>query len=71
MNLTNFKWDQDADGIVTLIWDVPGRSMNVLTNSAIAELAQVAEKVASDATDQGPRHHQRQVERLLRRRGAR
>ena len=53
MNLTNFKWDQDADGIVTLIWDVPGRSMNVLTNSAIAELAQVAEKVASDATVKG------------------
>ncbi|MGD0867819.1 MAG: enoyl-CoA hydratase-related protein, partial [Rhizomicrobium sp.] len=53
MNLTNFKWDQDADGIVTLVWDVPGRSMNVLTNSAIAELAQVADKVASDATVKG------------------
>ena len=36
MNLTNFKWDQDADGIVTLTWDVPGRTMNVLTGSAVA-----------------------------------
>ena len=53
MKLTNFKWDQDADGIVTLTWDVPGRTMNVLTNSAIAELAQAAEKVASDATIKG------------------
>jgi 3-hydroxyacyl-CoA dehydrogenase/enoyl-CoA hydratase/3-hydroxybutyryl-CoA epimerase len=53
MNLTNFKWDQDSDGIVTLIWDVPGRSMNVLTGSAIAELAAVAEKVANDATVKG------------------
>jgi len=53
MQLTNFKWDQDADGIVTLIWDVPGRTMNVLTNSAIAELASVAEKLAGDASIKG------------------
>ncbi len=53
MNLTNFKWDLDADGIVTLTWDVPGRSMNVLTNTAIAEIAQVAEKVAGDETIKG------------------
>jgi 3-hydroxyacyl-CoA dehydrogenase/enoyl-CoA hydratase/3-hydroxybutyryl-CoA epimerase len=53
MELKNFKWDQDADGIVTLIWDVPGRTMNVLTNSAVAELASVAETVASDATIKG------------------
>ena len=53
MNLTNFKWDQDADGIVTLTWDVPGRTMNVLTGSAIAEIAAVADKVASDAAIKG------------------
>src|ERR1700722_1188115 len=53
MELKNFKWDQDADGIVTLTWDVPGRTMNVLTNSAIAELTQAAEKVASDASIKG------------------
>ncbi len=53
MELKNFKWDQDADGIVTLIWDVPGRTMNVLTNSAVVELASVAETVASDATIKG------------------
>jgi 3-hydroxyacyl-CoA dehydrogenase/enoyl-CoA hydratase/3-hydroxybutyryl-CoA epimerase len=53
MELKNFKWDQDADGIVTLSWDVPGRSMNVLTSSAIAELAQVGEKLGSDASIKG------------------
>jgi 3-hydroxyacyl-CoA dehydrogenase/enoyl-CoA hydratase/3-hydroxybutyryl-CoA epimerase len=53
MELKNFKWDQDADGIVTLSWDVPGRSMNVLTTSAIAELAAVADKVANDASIKG------------------
>jgi 3-hydroxyacyl-CoA dehydrogenase/enoyl-CoA hydratase/3-hydroxybutyryl-CoA epimerase len=53
MELKNFKWDQDADGIVTLVWDVPGRSMNVLTSTAIGELAQVTEKVVSDSTIKG------------------
>lgn len=53
MNLTNFKWDRDADGIVTLFWDVPGRTMNVLTASAIGEIAAVAEKVAGDAAIKG------------------
>jgi 3-hydroxyacyl-CoA dehydrogenase/enoyl-CoA hydratase/3-hydroxybutyryl-CoA epimerase len=53
MELTNFKWDQDADGIVTLTWDVPGRSMNVLTGSGIGDLVKAAEKVASDASITG------------------
>jgi 3-hydroxyacyl-CoA dehydrogenase/enoyl-CoA hydratase/3-hydroxybutyryl-CoA epimerase len=53
MELKNFKWDQDADGIVTIFWDVPGRTMNVLTGSAIADLVAVAEKVSSDASITG------------------
>jgi 3-hydroxyacyl-CoA dehydrogenase / enoyl-CoA hydratase / 3-hydroxybutyryl-CoA epimerase len=53
MELTNFKWEQDADGIVTLTWDVPGRSMNVLTGSGIGDLVKAAEKVASDASVTG------------------
>jgi 3-hydroxyacyl-CoA dehydrogenase/enoyl-CoA hydratase/3-hydroxybutyryl-CoA epimerase len=53
MELKNFKWDQDADGIVTLSWDVPGRTMNVLTGSVIAELLTAAEKVAADETIKG------------------
>jgi 3-hydroxyacyl-CoA dehydrogenase/enoyl-CoA hydratase/3-hydroxybutyryl-CoA epimerase len=53
MELTNFKWDQDADGIVTLTWDVPGRSMNVLTTAGISELERAAGRVASDASVTG------------------
>jgi 3-hydroxyacyl-CoA dehydrogenase/enoyl-CoA hydratase/3-hydroxybutyryl-CoA epimerase len=49
MDLENFTWNQDADGIVTLAWDVPGRSMNVLTTAGVGDLALVAEKVASDS----------------------
>ncbi len=53
MDLTNFKWDQDEDGIVTLVFDVPGRSMNVLTASAIAELGQVADALKADTAIKG------------------
>jgi 3-hydroxyacyl-CoA dehydrogenase/enoyl-CoA hydratase/3-hydroxybutyryl-CoA epimerase len=53
MQLTNFNWDLDADGIVTLSWDVPGRTLNVLTGAAIGDLAQVAERLATDKTLKG------------------
>ena len=53
MNLTDFKWDLDEDGIVTLSWDVPGRSINVLTGTGFAEIAKVAEQVATDASIKG------------------
>ena len=38
MELKVFKWNQDADGIVTLTWDDPERSMNVLSNKALADI---------------------------------
>ena len=41
MELKVFKWNQDADGIVTLTWDDPERSMNVLSNKAMADIAAV------------------------------
>ena len=31
MNLTNFRFETDADGIALATWDMPGRSMNVIT----------------------------------------
>jgi 3-hydroxyacyl-CoA dehydrogenase/enoyl-CoA hydratase/3-hydroxybutyryl-CoA epimerase len=53
MNLANFKWNQDEDGIVTLVWDTPDKPVNVLAMAAIAELGQVAEKLKSDAALKG------------------
>src|SRR5687767_6086911 len=53
MNLVNFKWDQDSDGIVTLTWDMPDRTLNVLSMAAIAELSEVADKVTADAGIKG------------------
>src|SRR4051812_47924163 len=53
MNLTNFKWDQDQDGIVTLIWDTPDKQVNVLSMAAIAELGQVVDAIKADAATKG------------------
>jgi 3-hydroxyacyl-CoA dehydrogenase/enoyl-CoA hydratase/3-hydroxybutyryl-CoA epimerase len=53
MNLVNFKWDQDSDGIVTLTWDAPGKPVNLLSMSAVADLAKAADAIASDAAIKG------------------
>ena len=53
MNLTNFRWDQDRDGIVTLTFDVPGKPVNLLSMAAVGELGKVAEKIAEDASIKG------------------
>jgi 3-hydroxyacyl-CoA dehydrogenase / enoyl-CoA hydratase / 3-hydroxybutyryl-CoA epimerase len=48
MDFVNFRLDTDADGILTATWDVPGRSMNVITPAVMAELAALVEHVAGD-----------------------
>ena len=53
MNLANFRFETDADGIATLTWDMPERSMNVITPQVMAELDQVVDKVASDEAIKG------------------
>ena len=53
MNLVNFKWDQDAEGIVTLTWDTPEKPVNVLSMAAVAELGQIADTIGKDAAIKG------------------
>ena len=53
MNLTQFRFETDSDGIATLTWDMPGKSMNVFTDVTMAELHQVIDHVASDAAIKG------------------
>jgi 3-hydroxyacyl-CoA dehydrogenase/enoyl-CoA hydratase/3-hydroxybutyryl-CoA epimerase len=48
MNLVNFQWEQDSDGIVTLVWDMPDRTLNVLSMAVIAELSEIADKLIAD-----------------------
>ena len=53
MNLVNFRFESDADGIATLTWDMPERSMNVITPQVMEELNQVVDKVAGDEAIKG------------------
>ena len=47
MDFKNFRFDQDADGIVILTWDMPDRSMNVITLEVMKELEAVVDKVST------------------------
>jgi 3-hydroxyacyl-CoA dehydrogenase/enoyl-CoA hydratase/3-hydroxybutyryl-CoA epimerase len=44
-----FRYAVDADGIATLAFDYPGRSMNVLNDDSLAALYAVIERAAGDA----------------------
>ena len=53
MTYTNFKLAIDGDGIALLTWDVPDRSMNVITLQGIEELSAIVEELAADAAIKG------------------
>lgn len=53
MNLTNFRFETDSDGIATATWDMPGRSMNVITPELMAEIDQIIDAVAGDEAIKG------------------
>ena len=48
MNLVNFRFETGADGVALLTWDMPDRSMNVITPQAMDELEQVVDAVVAD-----------------------
>jgi 3-hydroxyacyl-CoA dehydrogenase / enoyl-CoA hydratase / 3-hydroxybutyryl-CoA epimerase len=53
MNLQNFRFETDADGIALATWDMPGRSMNVITTEVMDELSQIIDTVTGDAAIKG------------------
>ena len=46
--MTDFTLDIDGDGIATITWDAVGKSMNVMTSEAFAELDALVDQVLSD-----------------------
>jgi 3-hydroxyacyl-CoA dehydrogenase/enoyl-CoA hydratase/3-hydroxybutyryl-CoA epimerase len=46
MTYTNFRLDTDADGILTVTWDMPQKSMNVFDLSVLDELARIIDEIA-------------------------
>jgi 3-hydroxyacyl-CoA dehydrogenase / enoyl-CoA hydratase / 3-hydroxybutyryl-CoA epimerase len=53
MAFKNFKTETDADGIVLVTWDTPGRSMNVLDETSISELEAIIKQTSEDAAVKG------------------
>src|SRR5246500_4797511 len=53
MAFKNFKAETDADGIVLVSWDIPGRSMNVLDETSISELEEIVKETSADANVKG------------------
>ena len=54
MNLTNFRFETDADGIALVTWDMPGRSMNVINAEVVGELGQIADKSQATQRSKAP-----------------
>ncbi|KAB1071086.1 3-hydroxyacyl-CoA dehydrogenase [Methylobacterium planeticum] len=51
--LQNFRFETDPDGIALATWDMPGRSMNVITPEVMDELGRIIDAVAGDAAIKG------------------
>jgi 3-hydroxyacyl-CoA dehydrogenase / enoyl-CoA hydratase / 3-hydroxybutyryl-CoA epimerase len=51
--MTDFTFDIDADGIALVTWDMPDRSMNVISMAAIEELSGIVERVATETDVKG------------------
>lgn len=51
--LREFKVTVESDGIALILWDMPGRSMNVFTENVIRELSVIVEHVAGNSAIKG------------------
>jgi len=53
MNLKNFRFETDADGVALVTWDMPDRSLNVIDAEVVSEIGQIVDAIASDAAIKG------------------
>lgn len=51
--MENFKLETDGDGIALITWDMPGRSMNVLSQAALDEIAEWLDQVVANEAIKG------------------
>ncbi|MCR9086753.1 MAG: 3-hydroxyacyl-CoA dehydrogenase NAD-binding domain-containing protein [Rhodobacteraceae bacterium] len=51
--MTDFSYAVDADGVATITWDVPRKSMNVMSLAGIAELKGLVEDALADDAVKG------------------
>lgn len=53
MTYENFQFEVDADGVAHVTWDMPGRSMNVLSPTSTAEYISIIDRIVSDDAIRG------------------
>ena len=51
--MSDFTWTVDADGVATITWDVPGRSMNVMSLEGFSALEAAIDACLADAAVKG------------------
>ena len=51
--MTDFTYSVDADGVATIAWDLPGKSMNVMSQAGFVELDGLIDRALSDAAVKG------------------
>ena len=51
--MTDFTMKTDADGVAIITWDVPGKSMNVMSIEGLSELDSIIDTVLSDDSIKG------------------
>ena len=53
MSEKNIQFRVDDEGIANVVWDMPGRTMNVLSEASIREYADAIERIATDSDIKG------------------
>ena len=53
MSYKNFTIETDSDGIAVVVWDSPGKSMNVIDQSVMEEFPVILEKIVEDDSIKG------------------
>mgnify|MGYP002623404044 CR=1 FL=1 len=51
--MTEFTYEKDADGVATITWDVPGKSMNVMSIEGSRQMLGFVEKALADDAVKG------------------
>ncbi|HQU68201.1 MAG TPA: 3-hydroxyacyl-CoA dehydrogenase NAD-binding domain-containing protein [Albidovulum sp.] len=51
--MTDFTYSVDADGVATITWDVPGKSMNVMSREGFALVSEMVDKALADPSVKG------------------
>ncbi len=51
--MTEFTYAVDADGVATITWDTPGKSMNVMSTAGFVELDGLIDRALGDAAVKG------------------